>query len=81
VLEEKPFCKEFDFDSKLKDPDEPPIFFTGEMVYPWFAEDYATLSTLSEAANQLAAKADWTELYDVGVLKNTTVPVAAHIDS
>ncbi|HWS31779.1 MAG TPA: alpha/beta fold hydrolase [Actinoplanes sp.] len=56
-----------------------PVRFTGEMIYPWqFAEDPA-LIPLAEAADALAAKADWPALYDPARLAANEVPVAAAI--
>lgn len=53
--------------------------FTGEMVYPWMFEQFAKLKPLQQAANILAQKSDWPMLYDLEVLKNNRVPVAAAI--
>eukprot|EP00472_Partenskyella_glossopodia_P013492 CAMPEP_0197539204 /NCGR_PEP_ID=MMETSP1318-20131121/61941_1 /TAXON_ID=552666 /ORGANISM="Partenskyella glossopodia, Strain RCC365" /LENGTH=347 /DNA_ID=CAMNT_0043097847 /DNA_START=132 /DNA_END=1175 /DNA_ORIENTATION=- len=57
--------------------EEQPIYFTGEMVFPWFAEDYAELKDIKETAELLASKNDWGELYNIDKLKNTAVPCAA----
>lgn len=57
-------------------PDEP-FLFTGEMVYPWMLEQYKALEPLQEAAHLLANKSDWPRLYDLDVLAQNTVPVAA----
>ncbi|MGR6859344.1 alpha/beta fold hydrolase [Aliivibrio salmonicida] len=51
--------------------------FTGEMVYPWFFDQLETLKPLKEAAEMLAAKSDWPNLYDIEQLAKNTVPVAA----
>ena len=59
-------------------PDQP-VLFTGEMVYPWMAEEYAALRPLRECAEILAAKTDWPRLYDLDVLRANTVPVAAAV--
>ena len=56
-----------------------PVYFTGEMVYPWMFEDYARLRPLREAAELLAADADWPRLYDTATLRANTVPCAAII--
>eukprot|EP00929_Paragymnodinium_shiwhaense_P025404 TRINITY_DN15369_c0_g1_i7.p1 TRINITY_DN15369_c0_g1~~TRINITY_DN15369_c0_g1_i7.p1 ORF type:complete len:281 (+),score=50.16 TRINITY_DN15369_c0_g1_i7:588-1430(+) len=69
----------FNYRSKLASAEDEPILFTGEMVYPWLAEDYATLGDLKEAAEILAAKSDWTSLYNLDKLKETSVPVAAAV--
>ncbi len=58
-----------------------PFLFTGEMVYPWFCDQFKNLKSLKEAANILAEKTDWPELYDQDVLKNNAVPTAAAIYS
>ena len=54
----------------------PPVYFSGEMVYSWMADDYAELRALKGAAELLAAKADWPALYDEAALRGTRVPVA-----
>ncbi len=56
-----------------------PVWFTGEMIYPWMFEDYAQLRPLRETAELLAAKSDWPPLYDTERLSRNTVPVAAAI--
>ena len=55
------------------------MLFTGEMVYPWMAEDYEALRPLRECAEILAERADWPRLYDLDVLRANTVPVAAAV--
>lgn len=57
-------------------PDQP-IYFTGEMIYPWMFDDYRYLQPLKEAAELLAAYDAWEPLYDFEVLEQNTVPVAA----
>ncbi len=54
-----------------------PLFFTAEMIFPWMFEDSAVLSTMAGAAELLARKSDWSELYNVDKLAKNTVPVAA----
>jgi hypothetical protein len=56
-----------------------PVYFTGEMVYPWMSEDYAYLRPLQEAAEILAAFDGWPRLYDTDVLQANTVPSAAAV--
>lgn len=58
-----------------------PFLFTGEMVYPWFFEQFTNLKPLKHAAHLLAEKADWPMLYDVNILARNQVPVAAAIYS
>jgi pimeloyl-ACP methyl ester carboxylesterase len=59
-------------------PDHP-VYFTGEMVYPWMFDDYAYLRPLKEAANILAADDTWPRLYDLPTLAANTVPCAAAV--
>ncbi|HEX4212076.1 MAG TPA: alpha/beta fold hydrolase [Candidatus Dormibacteraeota bacterium] len=51
--------------------------FTGEMIYPWMFRVDPALAPLAEAAELLAAKPDWPELYDRAALAANTVPAAA----
>jgi pimeloyl-ACP methyl ester carboxylesterase len=55
------------------------LFFTGEMIYPWMLSGLKALEPLKEAAEILAYKADWPNLYDEKVLKNNQVPTYAII--
>jgi pimeloyl-ACP methyl ester carboxylesterase len=59
-------------------PDKP-VFFTGEMIYPWMFEEYPRLRPLAEAAEILAAYEDWPPLYDPVALRANSVPCAATI--
>jgi len=59
-------------------PDRP-VFFSGEMVYPWMFDEYKYLRPLKEAAEILAAYDGWPRLYDVTALQANTVPCAAAI--
>jgi len=54
-----------------------PVYFMGEMIFPWMFEDYAYLQPLQAAAEILAAYDGWPRLYDVDVLRANRVPVAA----
>jgi pimeloyl-ACP methyl ester carboxylesterase len=58
---------------------EPPLLFTGEMIYPWMFDQYAQLEPLKAAAQLLAAKSDWPMLYDAERLRRNQVPVAAAV--
>ncbi|WP_433086937.1 alpha/beta fold hydrolase [Dactylosporangium sp. CA-052675] len=56
-----------------------PVYFTGEMTYPWqFANDPA-LAPLGEAAELLAARDSWPRLYDPAALARNEIPVAAAV--
>ena len=54
---------EWQHEKNLK-PGDPPVLFTGEMVYPWMGDDFSWLRPLKPAADLLASKADWGPLYD-----------------
>ena len=54
--------------------------FSDGPSYAAVAEDSATLAGFARVAELLAAKSDWPSLYDVEALRNTTVPVAVHVD-
>jgi pimeloyl-ACP methyl ester carboxylesterase len=70
VLAEFP---EFDLDT------DGPVFFTGEMIYPWQFDEYRELQPLKEAAELLAEFEDWPALYDADRLRANDVPVAAAV--
>ena len=57
-------------------PDQP-VYFTGEMIYPWMFDDYAHLRPLKQAAEILADTTDWPALYTPAVLRANTVPCVA----
>jgi hypothetical protein len=59
-------------------PDKP-VYFTGEMIYPWMFDEYERLRPLKEAAHILANDATWPRLYDPAALRANTVPCAAVI--
>jgi pimeloyl-ACP methyl ester carboxylesterase len=59
-------------------PDRP-VFFTGEMIYPWMFDEYRYLRPLKEAAEILADYDGWPRLYDPAVLRANTVPCAAAV--
>ena len=69
VIEEYPV---FDLDKS----DDGPIYFTGEMVYPWMFEDYSELRKLEDVANRIADDSDWSDLYDEKQLAKNEVPVS-----
>ena len=56
-----------------------PVYFTGEMVYPWMFEEYEQLRPLREAAEILARDEDWPALYDLESCARNSVPVAAAV--
>jgi hypothetical protein len=56
-----------------------PLLFTGEMIYPWMLDTVPTLQPLREAADRLAERRVWPDLYDPAHLRANTVPVAAAV--
>ncbi|MDG4862106.1 alpha/beta fold hydrolase [Streptomyces sp. T-3] len=68
---------EFDAARSLKGED--PVLFTGESIHPWQFESDPALAPLRETAELLAARTDWTPLYDPARLARNEVPVAAAV--
>lgn len=56
-----------------------PLLFTGEMIYPWMFEQIAALRPFRAAAEALAARDDWGDLYDLGTLASNEVPLEAAV--
>nr|WP_206323620.1 alpha/beta fold hydrolase [Streptomyces sp. HNM0574] len=73
----RPEFPEFDAAAAL-DGDRP-VYFTGEMIYPWHFEADPALRPLAETARLLAEREDWPDLYDPARLAANTVPVQAAV--
>lgn len=58
-------------------PDGPPVYFTGEMIYPFMFDCYAELKKLKVVGEMLAKTDDWSTLYDWQQLAKNEVPVYA----
>ncbi|MEU1181458.1 alpha/beta fold hydrolase [Streptomyces sp. NPDC005820] len=56
-----------------------PLLLTGETIHPWMFTTDPALRPLRETAELLAARTDWTPLYDPARLAANEVPVAAAI--
>ncbi|MGW8792068.1 alpha/beta fold hydrolase [Streptomyces althioticus] len=56
-----------------------PVLFTGETIHPWTFECDPALRPLRETAELLAARTDWTPLYDPARLAANEVPAAAAV--
>ncbi|GGO18893.1 alpha/beta fold hydrolase [Micromonospora parathelypteridis] len=67
----------FDADRALAE--DRPVLLTGEMIYPWMVVTDPALAPLAEAAELLARRTDWPDLYDPERLARNEVPVAAAI--
>jgi pimeloyl-ACP methyl ester carboxylesterase len=59
--------------------DADPLLFTGEMMYPWMFREIAALRPFAEAADRLAAAADWPDLYEPEKLAGNEVPLTAAV--
>jgi pimeloyl-ACP methyl ester carboxylesterase len=68
---------EFDAAAAL-DGDEP-LLFTGEMIYPWMLANDPVLAPLADAAELLAQRDSWPDLYDPARLQANQVPAAAAV--
>ncbi len=66
-----------EFDPQVTGSD--PLYFTGEMIYPWMIDADPVLRPLREAADILAERDDWPPLYDPTRLAANEVPVAAAV--
>ncbi|WP_328581076.1 alpha/beta fold hydrolase [Streptomyces sp. NBC_00370] len=59
--------------------DARPLLFTGEMMYPWMFEEIRALRPFGPAVDLLAAREEWSQLYDLKRLAANEVPVAAAV--
>ncbi|KAJ7962465.1 putative Proline iminopeptidase [Quillaja saponaria] len=55
------------------------VLFTGEMIFPWMFDEIHALKQFKDVAHILSKKEDWPSLYDINVLNNNQVPVAAAV--
>ncbi len=60
-------------------PDAEPLYFTGEMIYPWMIDCDPVLRPFRQAAGLLAERDDWPPLYDPARLAANEVPAAAAV--
>ena len=63
--------------SALSDPNPTPLFFSGEMIFPFHFDTYPELMSLKEVAQKLAEYDEWPTLYDEEQLTRNEVPVYA----
>lgn len=56
---------------------ENPLYFSGEMIYPFLFDTSPELERLKPVANILAEYTDWPDLYDEWQLAQNEVPVYA----
>jgi pimeloyl-ACP methyl ester carboxylesterase len=56
-----------------------PLYFTGEMIYPWMIDGDPVLRPFRQAAGILAERDGWPPLYDPSRLAANDVPVAAAV--
>ncbi|MCT7351717.1 alpha/beta hydrolase [Streptomyces sp. 15-116A] len=67
------------FDAAKALAGDEPLLFTGETIHPWTFDCDPALRPLRETADLLAARTDWTPLYDPARLTTNEVPVAAAV--
>ncbi|MEU0578294.1 alpha/beta fold hydrolase [Streptomyces griseoincarnatus] len=67
------------FDAAKALAGEEPVLFTGETIHPWMFDCDPALRPLRETAELLAARTDWTPLYDPARLAANEVPAAAAV--
>ncbi|CAH9098179.1 unnamed protein product [Cuscuta epithymum] len=67
------------FDAIMAAKEGRPVFFTGEMIFPWLFDEIHALRPFKEVAELLAKKKDWPPLYDIPTLNKNRVPVAAAV--
>jgi pimeloyl-ACP methyl ester carboxylesterase len=60
-------------------PGADPLYFTGEMIYPWMIDGDPVLRPFRQAADILAERDGWPPLYDPSRLAANDVPVAAAV--
>lgn len=56
-----------------------PIYFTGEMIFPWMFEDYGELKRIAIQAEKVQQFDDWPAVYDIQQLQKNEVPVYAAV--
>ncbi|MGW3250320.1 alpha/beta fold hydrolase [Streptomyces fungicidicus] len=67
------------FDAAKTLAGDEPLLFTGETIHPWMFDCDPALRPLRETAELLAARTNWTPLYDPARLAANEVPVAAAV--
>ncbi|MDT0345143.1 alpha/beta fold hydrolase [Streptomyces litchfieldiae] len=60
-------------------PEARPLFFTGEMAYPWMVREVRALRPFRAAVEALAEREVWSPLYDLDRLAANEVPLAAAV--
>ena len=55
------------------------LYLTGEMLFPWMLDEYQSLKPFKNAANILAKKSDWPQLYDANILSENKIPIKAAV--
>ncbi|MGE5291310.1 MAG: alpha/beta fold hydrolase [Micromonosporaceae bacterium] len=66
-----------EFDAETALDSGAPVYFTGEMIYPWMFGMDPALRPLRDAAQILAERDEWPDLYDPDRLRANAVPAAA----
>ncbi len=68
-----------EFDAAAALDGDAPLLFTGEMIYPWMLAGDPVLAPLADAAELLARRDSWPDLYDPARLQASQVPAAAAV--
>ena len=68
-----------EFDAAAALDSDAPLLFTGEMIYPWMLAGDPVLAPLADAAELLAQRDSWPDLYDPARLQASQVPAAAAV--
>ncbi|KAF8508294.1 alpha/beta-hydrolase [Gautieria morchelliformis] len=58
-------------------PDNEPVYFTGEMIFPGTFDDHSNLRPLKNVAEIMAKDAAWGQLYDLDQLAKNDIKVSA----
>lgn len=74
---ERTTCKNFDVAWAVNNG--APVYFTGEMIFPFMFDTVKQLRPLQEAAEILALKSDWPALYHEDQLRKNEVAAAAAV--
>lgn len=78
VLQNDP-CLSREFDAVTAAKTGKPVYFTGEMIFPWMFEDFKVLRNYKDVAELLARNDVWPDLYSREVLQINQVPVSAAV--
>ncbi|TKA22389.1 hypothetical protein B0A50_08271 [Salinomyces thailandicus] len=73
-LQRDEYASAFDVDKPEYDG---PVYFTGEMIFPWMFEDHSELRKVQDVANKIASDSEWGALFNEEKLASNDVPIAS----